>query len=297
MFHSSFFHSLFFLFAYLCIPLELVYIMLKLTTSVERPAHCPCIDYRHTLLLLGSCFATHIGERLEEAKFRCDVNPYGVLYNPLSIATALREMVARKVYTEADLYEHQGLWHSPMHHGDFSAPTHGEALARINGRLAQASDELDRLDFLLLTWGTAWVYEDRKTGRVAGNCHKLPESCFRRRRLSVDEIVADTVSLLSGLVARSNGRLRVVLTISPIRHVRDGLHANQLSKATLLLERLAKRRDAGLTTPKQIRCLENYGFRHVGNWPFEAAKHMIDRIAAGGWRGAPAGVDPASYAP
>ncbi len=235
MFHSSFFHSLFFLFAYLCIPLELVYIMLKLTTSVERPAHCPCIDYRHTLLLLGSCFATHIGERLEEAKFRCDVNPYGVLYNPLSIATALREMVARKVYIEADLYEHQGLWHSPMHHGDFSAPTHDEALARINGRLAQASDELDRLDFLLLTWGTAWVYEDRKTGRVAGNCHKLPESCFRRRRLSVDEIVADTVSLLSGLVARSNGRLRVVLTISPIRHVRDGLHANQLSKATLLL--------------------------------------------------------------
>ena len=68
-------------------------------------------------------------------------------------------------------------------------------------------------------------------------------------------------------------------------------------KATMLLERLAKRRDAGLTTPKQIRCLENYGFRHVGNWPFEAAKHMIDRIAAGGWRGAPAGVDPASYAP
>ena len=208
--------------------------MLKLTTSVERPAHCPCIDYRHTLLLLGSCFATHIGERLEEAKFRCDVNPYGVLYNPLSIATALREMVARKVYTEADLYEHQGLWHSPMHHGDFSAPTHGEALARINGRLAQASDELDRLDFLLLTWGTAWVYEDRKTGRVAGNCHKLPERCFNRRRLSTDEIVSDYADLLLAL-RNVCPELKVLLTVSPIRHIRDGLHANQLSKATLLL--------------------------------------------------------------
>ena len=207
---------------------------MKLLTPVERPARRPCIDYPHRLMLLGSCFATHIGARLQESRFRCDVNPYGVLYNPLSISTALREMLAGKVYTPDDLYEHQGLWHSPMHHGDFSAASAGDALRKINLRLEQAARQLDGLDFLLLTWGTAWVYEDRETGRVVGNCHKLPEACFRRRRLSVEEIVADTASLLSVMLARNN-RLQVVLTVSPIRHVRDGLHDNQLSKATLLL--------------------------------------------------------------
>ena len=147
---------------------------------------------------------------------------------------ALREMLSGKVYASDDLFLHQGLWHSAMHHGDFSHVLPEEALRQINDRLGPAAGEMDRLDFLLLTWGTAWVYEDRETGRVVGNCHKLPEKCFRRRRLSVAEIVNDSVSLFSGLFAR-NERLQVVLTVSPIRHVRDGLHDNQLSKATLLL--------------------------------------------------------------
>ena len=207
---------------------------MKLLTPVERPALRPSIGYAHRLMLMGSCFAAHIGARLQEARFRCDANPYGVLYNPLSISAALREMLAGKVYAAADLYPHQGLWHSPMHHGDFSAATPDEALQRINSRLRPASAALPALDFLLLTWGTAWVYEDRTTGRVAGNCHKRPETCFLRRRLTVDEIVEDAASLFDSLW-RQRASLQVVLTVSPIRHVRDGLHDNQLSKATLLL--------------------------------------------------------------
>ena len=207
---------------------------MKLLTPVERPALRPSIGYAHRLMLMGSCFAAHIGARLQEARFRCDANPYGVLYNPLSISAALREMQAGKVYAAADLYPHQGLWHSPMHHGDFSAATPDEALQRINSRLRPASAALPALDFLLLTWGTAWVYEDRATGHVAGNCHKRPETCFLRRRLAVDEIVEDAASLFDALW-KQNASLQVVLTVSPIRHVRDGLHDNQLSKATLLL--------------------------------------------------------------
>lgn len=185
-------------------------------------------------MLLGSCFATNIGARLAAVKFRCDVNPYGVLYNPLSISAALRRIVSGESYGPGELFQYQGCWHSPMHHGDFSAPVREEALERINARLRQAHGELEGLDYLLLTWGTAWVYEDRATGQVVGNCHKRPETDFTRRRLSVAEVVQDYVSLLSGLFAR-NSRLRVVLTVSPIRHVRDGLHANQLSKSVLLL--------------------------------------------------------------
>ena len=208
--------------------------MMDLYTSVELPGGLPRLRHDHRLLLLGSCFAAHIGARLADAKFRCDVNPYGALYNPLSVSAALREIVLGKVYGGEDLFRHGGCWHSPMHHGDFSAPSAEEALEKINGRIARAHEGIFRADRLLLTFGTAWVYEQRQTGRIVGNCHKLPDGEFVRRRLTVDEIVADYTSLLSGLLAR-NGGLQVVFTVSPIRHVRDGLHANQLSKAVLLL--------------------------------------------------------------
>ena len=119
-----------------------------------------------------------------------------------------------------------------MHHGDFSSTSAEETLRRINTRLQAAHTRIHQLNCLLLTFGTSWVYE--QTGRVVANCHKQPESVFTRRRLSVQEIVSDYTSLFSGLIAR-NLKLKVILTVSPIRHVRDGMHANQLSKAALLL--------------------------------------------------------------
>lgn len=166
-----------------------------------------------------------MGARFTEAKFSCDVNPYGVLYNPLSISAALREIVFGKVYGKEDLFFFRDCWHSPMHHGDFSSPLADETLKRINGRIAGAHEQIFRSACLLLTFGTSWVYEQKNTGRIVGNCHKLPEKEFTRRRLIVDEIVSDYVSLLSGLLARNSG-LKVIFTVSPIRHVREG-HACQ----------------------------------------------------------------------
>ncbi len=203
-------------------------------TVVDVPDDLPRLAQADSLMLLGSCFAEHMGLRLKEAKFRCEVNPYGVLYNPSSISAALREMQSGKVYGEEDLFCFRGLWHSAMHHGMFSSATVEETLRDINRRIQEAHEVLKKLDCLLITFGTAWVYEAKDTGRVVGNCHKLPEKNFVRRRLSVEEIVMDYTSLLSGLLSR-NPELRVIFTVSPIRHVRDGLHANQLSKATLLL--------------------------------------------------------------
>ena len=208
--------------------------MNRFYTVVEMPEGLPRFSQRDHLLLMGSCFATNIGTRLVEAKFACDVNPYGVLYNPLSISAALREALDGKVYGEDDLYDYGGLWHSPMHHGDFSAPNVSEALERINTRLERLHTELKEVDVLVATWGTAWVYEDAQTGRIVGNCHKKPERCFRRRRLKVEEVVDEWFDLLA-MLRKQNPHLKVLLTVSPIRHLRDGLHANQLSKATLLL--------------------------------------------------------------
>lgn len=153
--------------------------MNRFYTSVEMPEGLPRFSGRERLLLMGSCFATNIGTRLVEAKFACDVNPYGVLYNPMSISAALREALGGKVYRADDLQAYGGLWHSPMHHGDFSAPTAEEALERINTRLEALREELKGLDVLVATWGTAWVYEDAQTGCIVGNCHKRPERCFR----------------------------------------------------------------------------------------------------------------------
>lgn len=203
-------------------------------TSVDIPADLLRLTHRAHLILMGSCFATNMGVRLTNAKFPCLLNPYGVLYNPLSISAAIREALDGKVYMEADLYEHEGLWHSPMHHGDFSASTPEETLEHINRRLGDMCAWLPELDCLMLTWGSAWVYEDRSTRHIVGNCHKLPERCFNRRRLSVDEIVEDYTDLI-GALRGVCPKLKILFTVSPIRHIRDGLHDNQLSKATLLL--------------------------------------------------------------
>ena len=206
---------------------------MNLFTTIDIPT-LPSLTHSDKLMLIGSCFATEMGERLRRAKFACDVNPYGVLYNPLSISQALREMLSGKVYVHADLFLHADYWHSAMHHGDFSAPTVDEALQTINQRVAVANEELKTLDCLLITFGSAWVYEEKETHRIVGNCHKLPERNFVRRRLSVEEIVDEYTSLLNTMIA-DNPTLKIVFTVSPIRHVRDGLHDNQLSKATLLL--------------------------------------------------------------
>lgn len=157
-------------------------------TPVYLPAGLPQLTHSDRLMSIGSCFATGMGERLVDAKFRCDVNPYGVLYNPLSISAALREIVAGKIYGRQDLFFFRECWHSPMHHGDFSSPEVEETLRRINGRIVRAHNDIFSLDCLLLTFGTAWVYERNSTGCIVANCHKQPEKCFNRRRLGVEEI-------------------------------------------------------------------------------------------------------------
>ena len=206
---------------------------MNLYTPVEVVSGMPLLSQENNLLLMGSCFASEMGQRLADAKFCCDVNPYGVLYNPFSISVALREIIAGKCYNENDIFLFHGLWHSAMHHGSFSSVSAEETLAGINGRLKSAHERLDRLDCLLLTFGSAWVYENKKTGTIVANCHKQPESCFTRHMLSVSEIVSDYTSLLSGLLARIP-RLKILFTVSPIRHVRDGMHANHPAQKSYL---------------------------------------------------------------
>ena len=207
---------------------------MNLFTSVEISKISPQFSYADALLLIGSCFATEIGSRLQDAKFRCLVNPTGVLYNPLSIANSLRMLLNNKYPTKEDYIFHEGLWHSFSFHGDFSAASASELQDNIEASVAKCQGIIKEISCLFITFGSAFVYEWKETGEVVANCHKLPERLFNRRRLGDEEIVREYLALLQEIWDLIP-TCRVLLTVSPIRHIRDGLHENQLSKATLLL--------------------------------------------------------------
>ncbi|MGV8095550.1 MAG: GSCFA domain-containing protein [Mangrovibacterium sp.] len=192
------------------------------------------ISYEDKLMMMGSCFAENIGEKLQQLKFQVDLNPFGVIYNPLSVAKSLRRLLADKPYTKGDLFEHQGLWGSFDHHSRFSATSAEEALAKMNLRLEQSKALLKEAGYLFITFGTAWVYELKATGEIVSNCHKFPEADFKRFRLTPGEIVDVYRDLLSALWT-FNPNLKIIFTVSPIRHWKDGATGNQLSKAALLL--------------------------------------------------------------
>lgn len=211
-------------------------------TPVEWHGESEEIKYSDHVLLMGSCFAENVGGLLLENKFSCDVNPFGILYNPLSIVKALRQMLDGKVYTMDDLFDSGGQWHSWMHHSSFSSIDADECLNRINSRLEKAASALPRTSWLIMTWGTAFVYE--KDSEVVGNCHKQPDRLFTRRLLDVDTICGEWNDTLREAKQRFPG-LKVMLSVSPIRHLKDGLHGNQISKSVLLLaiDRLCRELD------------------------------------------------------
>lgn len=203
-------------------------------TQVKLPEGATEIRHSEQIMLFGSCFSENIGNLLVENKFGCDVNPFGVLYNPASISKALESILTKEAYAEEDLFHASGMWHSWMHHSDFSASSPDEALALMNFRLAKAKNNFAKASWLMVTFGTAYVYANKETDEVVGNCHKMPERMFRRSMLDVKTIVEEWQGVLKKC-REVNPDLKVLFTVSPIRHAKDGMHGNALSKATLLL--------------------------------------------------------------
>lgn len=200
------------------------------------------LDYATRMMLVGSCFTENMGEKLKYFRFPVEVNPCGIVYNPLSVAATLDLLIEGRYFTVDDLLQNEGKWVSLSHHGSFSDSDAGQCLVKINSRIKEAAAFLKQTDVLIITWGTAWVYYYRKDGCLVANCHKLPATDFQRSRLEIGDIVAAYSLLLERLFALRPG-LKVLLTVSPIRHWKDGAHGNQLSKATLLLavEQLVER--------------------------------------------------------
>lgn len=206
---------------------------MRFRTEIERLPQPLRIDHATPLLMLGSCFTDEVGARLERDGFDVLRNPFGPLYNPASITRCIERALERRQYTEADLTEGPRGLHCLDYASRYSGTDAGALLEEINATLESVSAMLARRPAVILTLGSAYVFELKDTGRIVGNCHKIPADRFTRRRLSVDECAA----LLRSTVGRLHaaGVDDVILTVSPIRHLADGLHGNVLSKSTLQL--------------------------------------------------------------
>jgi hypothetical protein len=198
---------------------------MKFVTSVDIVPSIKKISYSDKILLLGSCFADNIGTKFGEYYFPTTVNPFGTMYNPASIASALH--TAQSPHHVSPIIHHNGLWHSFSHHGSFSCVGKEQLLNVCERSRRELQYALQQATIMIITFGTAWVYEYE--GQVVANCHKMPANRFVRRRLTVDEIVEMWKPLLDSMPDK-----HWIFTVSPIRHVKDGLHDNQLSKAILL---------------------------------------------------------------
>lgn len=191
-------------------------------TETDIPKSPWQIGPESRILLVGSCFTDNIGKKMEAYGLHADSNPTGVLYNPMSIVQSLNGDL------RVEIVEHDGLYHSMAHHSSFSGADSEQVLRRCLQAQAELHQRLAEADVVFVTFGTAYVYY--RDGQVVANCHKLPEREFTRERLTIEQIVTAWRPLL-----RSMPDKHWVFTVSPIRHRRDGLHQNQLSKAVLLM--------------------------------------------------------------
>lgn len=200
---------------------------MKFRTEIKIAPFAHPIGYDDSLLSVGSCFAEHIAQRLAQAKFRIAANPTGIVFNPLSLASVLgsyNEQVLRD-----ELHFDGEVWFHYAFHGDFSSPDPEEALARMNAARQAGAEALRTASHVLLTFGTAWIYE--RQGQVVANCHRQPATAFVRRRLTIAQIVEAFEPLLTGPLAGK----QIILTVSPVRHLGDTLEGNAVSKAVLRL--------------------------------------------------------------
>ena len=203
------------------------------------------IDYPSSHLLLGSCFSENIGVRLSKARFKTCLNPFGILYHPLVISRVVKRMINNETYTENDLLFRDERYISFDHHGKFNSSNKNDILAEINTGFTEGRDLLLSADYIYLTWGSAFAYtSDLINGNVVSNCHKIPTKEFIRVKSSVSDITSEYKELVENIHSQ-NPKAKIILSLSPVKHLRDGLIENNRSKAVLLLaaEELANRFD------------------------------------------------------
>lgn len=206
---------------------------MKLQTQIPFSKVLHPIDYQSRVLLLGSCFAENIGDRLDYFKFRTLRNPFGILFHPKAIENLVCRSIQKENYSENEVFFHNERWHCYDAHSDLSDVSRENLLHKLNESLQSVREQIEVATHIILTLGTAWIYEHRKTGQAVANCHKVPQTEFSKKLLSVENVEKSIRKILD-LIASINQNAQVVFTVSPVRHLKDGFVENQRSKAHLI---------------------------------------------------------------
>ena len=190
------------------------------------------IDYHSKLLLLGSCFAENIGDKFSYYKFQATVNPFGIIFNAVSLEKLIRRVVEKNYFTENDIFFHSDLWHCYEVHSELSNPNKDEFLENLNNILEVTNQQITELSHCMITLGTSWVYRNNSSKEIVANCHKVPQKEFTKELLSVQQTEESLQSIVS-LIHSINPNVHFVFTVSPVRHIKDGFFENNVSKGNL----------------------------------------------------------------
>lgn len=206
---------------------------MQFTTKISIPKSDHQIDYNSKILSLGSCFAVNIGDKFDYFKFQNTTNPFGILFHPLAIKKLIDFAVSQKNFTPEDLFFHNERWHCFDAHSDLSNPNKDELLQNLNEILKSTYQQIAESTHIIITYGTSWVYRNIETNKIVANCHKVPQKQFVKELLSA-ETIKKSIKTTLDLIQKINPNVTIILTISPVRHLKDGFVENQLSKAYLI---------------------------------------------------------------
>ncbi|MDO6604973.1 GSCFA domain-containing protein [Arenibacter palladensis] len=239
---------------------------MKLQTQVPLNKATNQIDYSSQLVVLGSCFANNIGDRLAYYKFRALKNPFGILFHPLAIENLISRAIQQKQYTEEEVFFLNERWQCYDAHSDLSSVTKEELLGSLNSGLLETKLWIAKASHIFITLGTAWTYQLKESGKEVANCHKVPQIAFQKQLLSIEQIDQSLEAIIHQ-IGSVNEKAKIVFTVSPVRHLKDGFVENQQSKAHLIsaVHHIIKTGNASYFPSYELMMDELRDYRFYGN--------------------------------
>jgi len=206
---------------------------MNFTTKIDIPKTQNPIDYNSKIVSLGSCFAENMGDKFQYFKFQSAINPFGIIFNSVSIEKIIGRVVNDVLFTEEDIFFYNERWHCFEVHSDLSHSDKAEFVTNLNQILVETKRQLQEASHIIITYGTSWVYRNIEQNTIVANCHKVPQKQFAKELLSVETIKKSIEKTLS-LIQSINPNCDFIFTVSPVRHLKDGFVENQVSKSHLL---------------------------------------------------------------
>lgn len=206
---------------------------MKLQTEIPLNPEANQIDYSSKILLLGSCFSENIGGKFDYFKFQNLQNPFGVIFNPVSIEKLVLRAIDDVPFSDEDIFQQNEIWKCFEVHSDLSSLDKAECLKKLNSALKDLKEALFSSTHIIVTYGTSWVYRHTERDKIVANCHKVPQSNFKKELLSIQEI-SESLTSISDKIIEINPKVSIITTVSPVRHIKDGFIENSLSKAHLI---------------------------------------------------------------